>query len=226
MRKRTKCRTSSTKCNYRTLIGSLVAYRNSNCSIQYHARSHRSSGLQRRLSLGHNRIQACRQASWESIESQPYCLLRSMRSSRYEEQRDGAKKERENVCVFLGGRRNQRTAVSRRCINNRWRQVRYVGRDSSRLVWWLSNTRYISSKIADSTIRKTFRNQILFHNDIVNSSFRSRCVHFYAGINPFVKSRDAWRGIDSPRNKYNRSSGISLCNASVGRASYPRQCDV
>lgn len=46
-----------------------------------------------------------------------------------------------------------------------------------------------------------------------------RHVHFYAGINSVVKSRGAWRGIDSPRNKYNRSSGILLCNPSVGRAS-------
>lgn len=75
------------------------------------------------------------------------------------------------------------------------------------------------AEIADPTIRKAFRNQIFYYDDNVNSSSRSRCVYFYVGINPLVKSRDAWRGIDLPRNKYNRSSGILLCNASVGRAS-------
>lgn len=33
---------------------------------------------------------------------------------------------RVRTCVFLGGRRNRRAAVTRRCINNWWRQVRYV----------------------------------------------------------------------------------------------------
>lgn len=68
----------------------------------------------------------------------------------------GGERESVCVCVFLDSRRNQQTAVSRRCINNRWRQVRYVGRGSSRLVRWLSNARYISPKSPIQQYEKLF----------------------------------------------------------------------
>lgn len=94
-----------------------------------------------------------------------------------------------------------------------------VGRgSSSRLVRCLSNA-MSRPKIVDPNQTKSFfenhtsySTTLKFMTYIVNSPYFAPRALFCWEIN-LVES------IDSPRNKYNRPSGILLCNASVGRAS-------
>jgi len=119
-REKLLCRTI---CNYGISIGSIVVY----CNfwwlcVQYYSPFSWTSEVAWATSL--DTVKHIR----ESWSSQSHCLLRfvlvAWRTERRCEQE--CEKEKESVRVFLGGRRNRRAAVTRRCINNWWRQVRYV----------------------------------------------------------------------------------------------------